>query len=378
MGPLHGLQIIELASIGPGPLCTTFLADMGASVIKVDRPVDPAVPAAPRSAVLSRSRRSIAVDLRQPEGAEVVLRLAERADGLVEGLRPGVAERLGVGPAACRERNPRLVYGRMTGWGQSGPWASRAGHDIDYIALSGMLHAIGREGQRPVPPLNLVGDYGGGGLVLAFGMLCALWETQRSGLGQVVDAARVEGAGMLGARIYELFAIGLWQDRRGSNLLDGGAPFYDTYECKDGRYVAVGALEPQFYARLLDGLELDADELPDQYDESGWTQLRERFSRAFAARTRDEWEGIFGGEDACVAPVLSLAEAPAHPHNRARNAFVDVGGITQPAPAPRFERTVPDTPQEAPQPGTHTAEVLTEVGYDAHQIQDLQASGVVA
>jgi alpha-methylacyl-CoA racemase len=379
VGPLRGVKIVEVASIGPGPFCATMLVDMGADVVKVDRTDEggPGGLAISTTGVLSRGRRSIAVDLKEPDGVEVVLRLLERADGLVEGFRPGVAERLGIGPDVCLDRNPRLVYGRMTGWGQSGPQAQVAGHDIDYLAMSGLLHTMGREGERPVPPLNLVCDYGGGGMLLAFGMVCALWEASRSGRGQVVDAAMVDGAAMLGAQIYELFHLGLWEDRRGVNLLDGGAPFYDTYETADGRYVAVGALEPQFYRRLLEGLGLASEDLPPQYDRSRWDELRAHFVRVFRTRTRDEWEQLLGGEDACLAPVLSLAEAPEHRHNRARRTFVEVDGVVQPAPAPRFGRTQPEFPARPPEPGEHTVEILGELDYDDDEVTRLRDSGAV-
>ncbi len=370
-GPLAGIRIVELAGIGPGPFCAMVLADHGADVIRVDRPGPGALPM-PR--ITGRGRRSIAVDLKQPEGVEIVLDLVAGADGLIEGYRPGVAERLGVGPGVCLARNPRLVYGRMTGWGQEGPLASTAGHDIDYIALTGALGAIG--GDRPVPPLNLVGDYGGGGMLLAFGMVAALLEATRTGRGQVVDAAVVDGAALLMTPIYELFGLGMWQDVRGVNLLDGGAPFYDTYECADGRYVAVGALEPQFYAELLEGLGLADDELPPQYDPTGWPTLRERFSEVFRTRTRDEWEAVFAGTDACVAPVLGLAEAPDHPHLRSRETFLEVGGVRQPGPAPRFaERSRPSPGSE---PGADTVALLTELGRSEDEIEDLRARGIVS
>ena len=288
------------------------------------------------------------------------MRLVERADVLIEGLRPGITERLGVGPADCQARNPRLVYARMTGWGQDGPLARRAGHDINYIALSGVLHAIGPAGGKPVPPLNLVGDFGGGSMFLVMGVLAALWERERSGAGQVVDAAMVDGVSALAQMFWSLRACGLWSETRGTNLLDSGAPYYDTYRCADGRYVAVGALEPQFYATLLEGLGLSGVELPSQLDPAGWPTLRQRFTTAFAARTRDEWVAVFDGTDACVAPVLSFAEVAAHPHIAARGTIITLDGVTQAAPAPRFSRTAPDLPTPPPPPGADTAAVLAD------------------
>jgi alpha-methylacyl-CoA racemase len=352
-GPLAGLKVVELAGIGPGPHAAMVLADLGADVVRVDRPSgglrigDPDAPDP-----TSRGRRRVAADLKDPAGRETVLRLVERADVLLEGYRPGVTERLGVGPADCHARNPRLVYGRMTGWGQDGPLAARAGHDINYISITGALHAIGRAGERPVPPLNLVGDFGGGSMLLVVGVLAALWEAQRSGQGQVVDAAMVDGSSLLVQMVWGLRGQGLWADARESNLLDGHAPFYDTYTCADGRHVAVGAIEGQFYAALLAGLGLDGEELPHQHDPSGWPTLRARFTEVFATRSRDEWAEVFAGTDACVTPVLSFAEVPAHPHLAARGTIVERDGVAQAAPAPRFSRTpttVPDAPR-APEP----------------------------
>jgi alpha-methylacyl-CoA racemase len=374
MGPLAGVRVVELAGIGPGPFCAMLLADLGAEVLRVDRP------AAARTGwptVLARGRRSVAVDLKHPDGAGVVLDLVAAADALVEGFRPGVAERLGIGPDACLARNPRLVYGRVTGWGQEGPWRQAAGHDIDYIALAGALHPVGPAGGPPVPPLNLVGDFGGGGMLLAFGVVAALLERGRSGAGQVVDAAMVDGAALLTTQFHELLAAGLWHERRGSNLLDGGAPFYGVYETADGRHLAVGALEPQFYAELLRRLGLDAGDLPDQLDRDGWPLLRERLAALFRTRTLDEWSELLAGTDACVAPVLGLGEAPAHPHNRARGTFVDVGGVVQPAPAPRFSRTPCDPPAPAARPGEHTDQALTDWGVPAEKVARLRATGAV-
>jgi alpha-methylacyl-CoA racemase len=374
MGPLAGVRVVELTGIGPGPFCAMLLADLGAEVLRVDRPAAsrPGWPA-----VLARGRRSVAVDLKHPDGAGVVLDLVASAAALVEGFRPGVAERLGIGPDACLARNPRLVYGRVTGWGQEGPWRLAAGHDIDYVALAGALHPVGPAGGPPVPPLNLVGDFGGGGMLLALGVVAALLETGRSGAGQVVDAAMVDGAALLTTQFHELLAAGLWREERGANLLDGGAPFYGVYQTADGRHLAVGALEPQFYAELLRRLGLDAGDLPDQLDRDGWPLLRERLAALFRTRTRDEWCELLAGTDACVAPVLGLGEAPAHPHNRARGTFVDVGGVVQPAPAPRFSRTPCDPPSPAARPGEHTDQALTDWGIPPDQVTRLRATGAI-
>ncbi|HEY2764863.1 MAG TPA: CaiB/BaiF CoA-transferase family protein [Pseudonocardiaceae bacterium] len=359
-GPLAGLRVIELAGLGPAPHAAMLLADLGADVVRVERPSGGPQLAPRASDQLLRGRRSVAADLKDPVGRETALRLVERADVLLEGMRPGVAERLGVGPVECRDRNPRLVYARMTGWGQHGPLAARAGHDINYVALSGVLHAVGTAEGKPVPPLNLVGDFGGGSMFLVVGVLAALWERERSGVGQVVDAAMVDGVSVLAQMVWSMRACGLWRDQRGSNLLDSGAPFYDTYACADGRFVAVGALEPQFYAALLDGLGLAGEELPAQLDAAGWPVLRERFSTVFATRTRDEWEAVFAGTDACVAPVLSFGEVAAHPHIAARGTLIDIEGVLQAAPAPRFSRTPPGRPTPPPAPGDDTATVLAE------------------
>jgi alpha-methylacyl-CoA racemase len=379
VGPLQGVKVVELAGIGPGPFCGMALADMGATVVRVDRAASvrdvPPTRAWPEAT--GRGRQSVGVDLKHPDGVATVLRLVEQADALIEGFRPGVTERLGLGPDRCLAVNPRLVYGRMTGWGQDGPLAPTAGHDIDYIALSGVLHTIGRKGERPVPPLNLVGDFGGGGMLLAFGIVCGVLEARTSGRGQVVDAAMCEGAALLNAFVYGMLGSGMWNDERGTNLLDGAAPYYDTYETSDGKHVAVGAIEPQFYAALLDGLGLQASDLPDQDDRASWDALRERFAAVFRTRTRDEWERTFGGTDACVTPVLSLTEAPDHPHNRARGAFVEVGGVTVPAPAPRFSRTPPEISGPPAYPGQHTGDVLAAWGFDAAEVEALRASGAV-
>lgn len=353
VGPLAGLKVVELAGIGPGPHAAMVLADLGADVVRVDRPsggLRIGEPGAPDP--MLRGRRRVAADLKDPAGRETLLRLVEHADVLLEGYRPGVTERLGVGPADCHARNPRLVYARMTGWGQDGPLAARAGHDINYISLTGALHAIGRAGERPVPPLNLVGDFGGGSMLLVVGVLAALWEAQRSGQGQVVDAAMVDGASLLVQMMWGMRGQRLWTDAREDNLLDGHAPFYDTYTCADGRHVAVGAIEPQFYAALLAGLGLGGEELPHQLDRAGWPTLRARFTEVFASRSRDEWAEVFAGTDACVTPVLPFSEVPAHPHLAARGTIVERDGLPQAAPAPRFSRTpptVPDAPS-APEP----------------------------
>lgn len=376
MGPLRGLKVIEVASLAPAPFGCMVLADLGADVLRIDRPDRTGRQQLPPVDPLCRSRRSIRLDLKNQAGVDILLRLADDADVLVEAFRPGVAERLGFGPEVCAERNPRLVYARMTGWGQDGPLAQTAGHDIDYIAVSGVLHGIGRAGQRPVPPINLVGDFGGGGMLLAIGVLAALLERERSGLGQVIDAAMVDGSALLNSFLYGLLAGGLWEEERGTNLLDGGAPFYDTYETSDGGHVAVGALEPKFYGALVAGLGLDAGELPAQLDRSGWPVLRQRFTEAFGKRTRDEWAEIFHGSDACVAPVLTPTEAPEHPHNTARGTFID-GDVVQPAPAPRFGRTQPATPQPPVRPGADTDEVLAGLGLPDEQIAQLRATGIV-
>jgi alpha-methylacyl-CoA racemase len=378
MGPLDGVRVIEIASLAPAPFGCMILSDLGADVLRVDRPesCSPDAPAAP--APLSRGRRSAGINLKDPSGIELLLRLIEHADVLVEGFRPGVAERLGFGPEVCAARNPRLVYGRMTGWGQDGPLAPTAGHDIDYIAISGALSMVGRAGERPVPPVNLLGDFGGGGMLLALGVLAALLERERSGLGQVVDAAMVDGSALLTSFVYGLRGAGMWQDARGVNLLDGGAPFYDTYQTADGRYVAVGALEPQFYAALLAGLGLSGADLPPQHDRARWPVLRARFAGVFASRTRDEWAAVFTGSDGCVAPVLSPAEAPGHPHNVSRGTFTDVGGLVQPAPAPRFSRSAADVPAPPPRPGADTDAVLSDLGHSQAQIAAMRANGTVA
>ncbi len=371
--------MVEIAGIGPGPFCAMLLADLGAEVIKVDRVT--AVGGDGSSArfdVLGRGRRSLAVDLKSTGGAEVVLRLVERADALLEGFRPGVAERLGIGPTPCLARNPRIVYGRMTGWGQEGPLADAAGHDITYAAVGGALAHIGRAGQLPTPPLNLVADFGGGGMLLALGLVAGLVHAQRTGEGQVVDAAMVDGTALLMAPFFGATAVGFWSDERGTNLLDSGAPFYDIYRCADGEEIAVGAIEPQFYAALLDVLDLAPGQLPGQNDRARWPELRAALTAAFAGRSRAEWLDRAEGRDACVAPVLTMAEAVGHPHVQARRTIVDRDGVPQPAPAPRFSATAAELDRPPAAPGEHTDEVLTDWGFSSEEVAALRSAGTVA
>lgn len=358
-GPLQGLRVVELAGIGPGPHAAMILGDLGADVVRVDRPGARSSATSPDATL--RNRRSVTADLKSDEGRELVLTLISKADVLIEGFRPGVTERLGLGPDDTAKVNERLVYARMTGWGQTGPRALQAGHDINYISLNGVLHAIGRVGERPVPPLNLVGDFGGGSMFLIVGILSALWERQTSGKGQVVDAAMVDGSSVLAQMMWAFRASGMWSDERGTNLLDTGAPYYDTYETADGRYMAVGAIEPQFYAAMLAGLELDPAELPGQNDISRWPELKAIFTDAFLKHDRDHWAGVFAGTDACVTPVLSFAEVLDEPHVAERDTFYDAGpsGL-QPAPAPRFSRSVADTPRPPRSPGEDTEAVLAD------------------
>jgi len=374
-GPLAGLSVIEMAGLGPAPFAGMVFADLGATVVRVDRVGVAAVPLPPREDLQGRGKRSIAVDLKQPGAAALVRTLAARADVLIEGFRPGVAERLGIGPAQCLEVNPRLVYGRVTGWGQEGPLAATAGHDITYLARTGVLHAIGPADGPPVPPLNLLGDYGGGGMLLVAGVLAALWQAQRTGAGQVVDAAIVDGATLLATQLYGLLHSGMWQDRRGANLLDGGAPFYGVYETADGRHLAVGPLEPKFFADFAARLGLDPAETPDQLDVASWPHLRTLIAARVATRTRDEWAQTFADGDACVAPVLSLGEAPTDPHLSARGVFVEMNGVRQPAPAPRFSATPAAAPSlPPPLPGEHTREVLEE--WSVPDAEALLANGI--
>ncbi|WP_031498246.1 CaiB/BaiF CoA transferase family protein [Streptomyces bicolor] len=358
-GPLTGVRVVELAGIGPGPFAAMLLADLGADVVRVDRPGGTGLAIDTEYDITNRNKRSVVIDLKSPDGAARVLDLAARADILIEGYRPGVAERLGVGPEACHARNPGLVYGRMTGWGQEGPLAHRAGHDIAYIALTGTLGMIGSPDEPPAVPANLVGDYAGGSLYLVVGVLAALHHARATGTGQVVDAAIVDGASHLAAMIHGMLAAGGWQDRRGANLLDGGCPYYGTYETADGKYMAVGALEPQFYAEFLELLDLP-EYASARKDWTRWSELREAVAARFKSRTRDEWTAVFEGSDACVAPVLSLREAPRHPHLAARGTFTDHGGITQPAPAPRFTATPTAVRSGPAQPGAHTTDVARD------------------
>lgn len=375
-GPLTGTTIIELAGIGPGPFAGMMLADMGAEVIRVDRPGGNPMSALGHD-VLFRNRRALNVDLKSSEGIEVLLRLVERADGLYEGYRPGVAERLGFGPDVCLERNPRLVYGRMTGWGQEGPLAPRAGHDINYISLAGALYHSGRAGQPPTPALNLTGDFGGGGMLLAYGMVCALLEAERSGQGQVVDAAMVDGAAALMAMFFSQRAQGMLRPERGTNMLDTGAHFYDVYETADGQWISIGSIEPQFYAQLRQHLDLDDPIFDEQINAEKWPEMKERIAEVVRTRTRDEWDEVLGDTDVCYAPVLSLDEAPRHPHNVARDTFVEVDGVSQAAPAPRFSRTAPDEPSPRTDAGAHTREVLADHGFDEDEIEALLEAGTV-
>lgn len=378
MGPLHGVRIVEIAGIGPGPFAAMVLSDMGADVLRVERAQSVTGDfARENKEVLNRGRRSVGIDLKNPDGVETLLRLVEQADALVEGFRPGVTERLGIGPDACLARNPKLVYGRMTGWGQDGPYAQAAGHDIDYIGLAGALAHFGREGSKPTPPINLVGDFGGGGMLLAFGVVCAVLEARSSGHGQVVDAAMVDGSALLMTMLWGLRAMGAWDERMGVNVLDSGAPFYDTYETADGRFVALGALEPQFYAELLARTGLDTEDLPAQMDRDGWPRLRARFTEVFKTKTRDEWCEILEGTDACFAPVLPMSEAARHPHVQARRTIVEDFGVQQPAPAPRFSRT-PGAIQGPPAwPGEHTDDALRDWGFSTEDVAKLRETGAV-
>ncbi|MCH2172801.1 CoA transferase [Myxococcota bacterium] len=378
MGPLQGMKIIEITGIGPGPFAGMMLADMGAEILRIDRAHQASADLdRARNDYLSRGRRSIAVDLKNPEGIDTVLRLIERADGLFEGFRPGVMERLGLGPDVCLERNPGLVYGRMTGFGQDGPLAHAAGHDINYIALSGALAHIGRKGHPPTPPLNLVGDFGGGGMLLAFGMVCALLERERSGRGQVVDAAMVDGSALLLTILHSAFQSGSWSAERGTNILDSGSHFYDAYETRDGKWISIGSIEPQFYEELLERTGLSEETLPPQMDRSSWESMSERMADVFRTKTRDEWCEIMEGTDVCFAPVLDMGEAPEHPHNKARETFVSPGGRTQAAPAPRFSRTEPKLSLPPPLPGAHTDEALREWGFEADEINRLRSAKAI-
>jgi alpha-methylacyl-CoA racemase len=380
-GPLSGYRIVELAGIGPGPFAAMLLADMGAEVVRVERAqnVRGPAPSTPHPDVLLRGRRNIALDLKHPDGVAALLELVASADGLIEGFRPQVMERLGLGPDVCLERNPRLVFGRMTGWGQSGMYAEAAGHDINYISLAGALAHFGRQGQAPVPPLNMVGDFGGGGMFLAFGMVCAILEAQRSGIGQVVDAAMVDGSAVLMSMFWTMRGVGLFDEQhRGTNLLDTGAHFYDVYECADGKYISVGSIEPKFYAELLRLTDLDDDpEFAKQMDKSAWPHLKQRLSEVFASKTRDEWCAVMEATDVCFAPVLTMSEAAEHPHNVERGTFVEIAGAMQPAPAPRFSRSATEVTMPPAHAGQHSVEILRDWGSDDGRIEALVAAGAV-
>jgi len=378
MGPLAGVKVLEFEAVGPAPFCGMMLSDMGADVLLVDRPTDPGLglERERRFDVMLRGRRSITLDLKAPVGALAAKDIARKADVVLEGFRPGVMERLGLGPEVLFAINPKLVYARITGWGRDGPLAPRAGHDINYIALSGALHAIGRAGGVPLPPLNLVGDFGGGGMLIAFGVACALFEAQRSGKGQVIDAAMVEGASLLTAMFWGLRAGGSWSDVRGANILDTGAPWYDVYETRDRQFVAIGAIEPKFYAELLQRIGLADTALPAQYDRARWPELRRRFTEVFAAKTRTEWCDVFNGSDACFAPVLTFAEAKDHPHQVARRGYVTISGIDQPAPSPRFSRTPGSARKAPPERGAGGREALVAWGFTKVEIERLRTQGV--
>jgi len=378
-GPLAGIRVVEFAGIGPGPFCGMMLADMGAELIRIDRTVaDWSSSQSPDFDFVARGRRSIAIDLKKPQARELVLELLGTADALIEGYRPGVMESLGLGPDECLARHPRLVYGRMTGWGQSGPLAQAAGHDLNYIALSGVLHAIGPGDRPPTVPLNLIGDYGGGGLMLAFGIVCALLEARISGRGQVIDAAMTDGSALLATPIFAAHAAGFWSTRREANLLDGGAYFYGCYACADGKFIALGSIEPQFHALLLQKLGVEDAQDWQQFDAGRWPEYRQRLATIIATRTREEWCTRLEGSDVCFAPVLDLEEAPQHEHNRARGTFVEYAGHLQPAPAPRLSRTPADIRRPAPQRGEHTVEILREAGVSEARIAELRAGGAIA
>ncbi len=381
-GPLAGIRVVEMVGLGPCPFAAMMLADMGAEVIRIDRKAPPGADnpfpmLGTKYDVMARGRRSLALDLKLPAAKEVVLRLLDQADVVLEGFRPGVMERLGFGPDVCHARNPKLVYGRVTGWGQHGPLAQAAGHDLNYIALTGMLHAMGRADTAPAPPLNLVGDFGGGAMMLAFGVVCAVLEARTSGKGQVVDAAMTDGAALLGAMMYGFRAFGAWSDQRASNLLDGGAPFYDSYACADGKFITIGSIEPQFYALLLKLTGASDPAFSAQMNAASWPQMRERFTTLFATRGRDDWCALLEGTDVCFAPVLDMAEAPAHPHNVARGTFIDIDGVTQPAPAPRFSRTAPAVGAAASAPGADSAAILAGWGWGDADIAALQGAHVI-
>ena len=378
MGPLSGKRIVEIAGIGPGPFCAMLLADLGAEVVRVDRAsaVPDIMPDSPNLDLLNRGRRSVGVNLKTPEGIETVLKLVQESDALIEGFRPGVAERLGIGPEECLARNPKLIYGRMTGWGQEGTYSSMAGHDINYIALSGVLGMIGREGGKPIPPVNLVGDFGGGGMLLALGICAALVETAKSEKGQIIDAAMTDGSALLSTMMHSFKAMGIWGDR-GTNLLDTGAPFYDVFECADGEFISLGSIEPQFYSELLRITEIDQSENPKQMDRAGWAEMKSKIGDAIKGKTRSEWEELMEGTDVCFAPVLSMDEAYEHPHNKQRNTFIEIAGVMQPAPAPRFSRTPASVSSPPPHAGQHTEEVLAGLGLTKDEILMLREQNII-
>lgn len=379
-GPLTGLKIIEMAGIGPGPMCAMLLADLGAEVIRIDRTANAelGLPRNPGTDLLTRGRRSLALDLKRPEGVETVLRMVARSDALLEGFRPGVMERLGLGPAICHRINGRLVYGRMTGWGQEGPLSSAAGHDINYISLTGALHAMGREGEPPLHPLNLVGDFGGGALYLAFGVLAGIIEAKSSGVGQVVDCAMTDGSASLMTMFYGMLANGRWREERGTNAIDTGSHFYNVYATSDGKYVSIGSIEPKFYAELIDKLGFDKDDLSSQHDSSHWPEMKQKLAEKFKTRTQDEWCQIMEGSDVCFAPVLSLEESSRHPHNVARDTFVTIDGVIQPAPAPRFSRTPGRISHPPSIPGEHSRAILSDWGFEDEEIQRLMSEQIVS
>ena len=381
-GPLAGIRVVEMVGLGPCPFAAMMLADMGAEVIRIDRKAaagaaNPFPMLGTKYDVMARGRRSLALDLKQPAGRDAALRMIDRADIVLEGFRPGVMERLGLGPEVCQTRNQALVYGRVTGWGQHGPLSQAAGHDINYLALSGMLHTMGRAGAPPAPPLNLVGDFGGGAMMLAFGVVCAVLEARKSGQGQVVDAAMTDGAALLGAMMYGFRAHGTWSDQREANLLDGGAHFYDTYACADGKFISIGAIEPQFYALLLKLAQIDDPAFDAQMDPRKWPELSEKFAAVFMTRSRDGWCQLLEGTDVCFAPVLDMAEAPQHPHNIARATFASIGGVVQPAPAPRFSRTAPEIGITPALLGQHSAAVLKDWGWSDEEVAALREQQVI-
>ena len=378
MGPLSGKRIVEIAGIGPGPFCAMLLADLGAEIVRVDRAsaVPDIMPDSPNLDLLNRGRRSVGVNLKTPDGIETVLKLVQESDALIEGFRPGVAERLGIGPEECLARNPKLIYGRMTGWGQEGTYSSMAGHDINYIALSGVLGMIGREGGKPIPPVNLVGDFGGGGMLLALGICAALVETAKSEKGQIIDAAMTDGSALLSTMMHSFKAMGMWGDR-GTNLLDTGAPFYDVFECADGEFISLGSIEPQFYSELLRITEIDQSENPKQMDRAGWAEMKSKIGDAIKGNTRSEWEELMEGTDVCFAPVLSMDEAYEHPHNKQRNTFIEIAGVMQPAPAPRFSRTPASVSSPPPHAGQHTEEVLAGLGLTKDEILMLREQNII-